>query len=82
MDKNNGHLYRSHYENNELDNVFTFHIQMGLLFDTDANQLTDVKVRIVRAMTRCGQLINILNFDKISLDLKLRLYETSVLSLS
>ena len=32
-------------------------------------------------MTRCGQLSNILNSDKISLDLKLRLYEASVLSL-
>lgn len=32
------------------------------------------------AMTRCGKIVNILNSDKIDLDLKLRLYETSVLS--
>ena len=46
-----------------------------------ADQVTDVKARIARAMTRCGQLRNILDSDKIGLQLKLRLYEASVCSL-
>ena len=67
-------------ENVPLENVYNFKY-LGSLFNAIADQVMDVKARIARAMTRCGQLRNILDSNKIGLKLKLRLYEASVCSL-
>lgn len=67
-------------EDHPLENVFNFKY-LGTMFNALADQVTDVKARIARAMKRCGQLRNILDSDKIGISLKLRLYEASVCSL-
>jgi len=67
-------------EGKPLDNVFDFKY-LGTMFNAPADQTMDVKVRIARAMKRCGQLRNILDSKIIGMKLKLRLYEASVCSL-
>ena len=67
-------------EDQPLENVFNFKY-LGTMFNALADQVMDVKARIARAMKRCGQLRNILDSDKIGMNLKLRLYEASVCSL-
>ena len=67
-------------ENEPLENVYNFKY-LGTMFNAIADQVMDVKTRIARAMTRCGQLRNILDSNKIGIQLKLRLYEASVCSL-
>ena len=67
-------------EDEPLENVFNFKY-LGTMFNALTDQTIDVKDRIVRAIQRCGQLRHILDSDKIDINLKLHLYETSVCSL-
>ena len=67
-------------ENEELENVFK-EKYLGTVCAADAEQHHDVKTRIQKAMVRCGKLRYVFNSDKISLRLKLRLYEAAVCSL-
>ena len=67
-------------ENEELENVFK-EKYLGTVFAAEAEQHYDVKVRIQKAMVRCSKLRHVFNSDKISLRLKLRLYEAAVCSL-
>ena len=51
------------------------------VFAGDGEQGYDIKARLARAKTRCGQLHNIFDSAHLSLKLKIRLYVTAVCSL-
>ena len=63
-----------------LDNVFR-EKYLGTIFTADTNQKHDVKETVTRALSRCGQLRHILDSSDLSLDIKLRLYQTAVCSI-
>ena len=54
---------------------------LGSLLSADVNHHDDVVVKIVVTTTRCGQLRHVLISSKISVKLKLRLYEADVVSI-
>ena len=60
--------------------MFSFKYLDSLL-SADANHYDDVTAKIVVTMTRCGQLCHMLTSIKISIKLKLRLYEAAVISI-
>ena len=63
-----------------LDNSFRSKY-LGIVFTADAQQKHDVKERIARALTRCGQLRHIFNSPDLPLVIKLRLYQPAVCSI-
>ena len=63
-----------------LDNVFR-EKYLGTIFTADANQIHDVKEKIARALTRCGQLRLFLDSPYLSFAIKLRLYQAAVCSI-
>ena len=67
-------------EGKNLENLFRFKY-LGTIFAADGLQLYDIKQRIAKAMTRCGQLRHIFAAKALSLRLKIRLYEAAVCSL-
>ena len=67
-------------EGKSLENVFRFKY-LGTVFAADGLQSHDIKQRIAKAMSRCGQLRHIFASPALSLHLKLRLYEAAVCSL-
>ena len=66
-------------EHTELKNVFRFKY-LGSIFAADGSTVHDVKRRIALAMSRMGELRHIFN-SEISLDLKMKIYQTAVCSL-
>ena len=67
-------------EGEELENKFKFKY-LGTLFAADGVQDYDIAARINKAKVRCGQLSHIFDSDKLSLELKIRLYVAAVCSL-
>ena len=67
-------------EGKVLENLFRFKY-LGTIFAADGLQHYDIKQRIAKAMSRCGQLRHIFAAKALSLAIKLRLYEAAVLSL-
>lgn len=65
---------------NTLENVFSF-LYLGTLFAADGQQIYDIKRRIALAMSRCDQLRHIFSSPRLSLQLKLRLYDDTVFSI-
>ena len=67
-------------EGEELENVFKFRY-LGTLFAADGKHIYDIDRRLNLAKVRCGKLGHIFDSEKISLQLKLRLYRAAVCSL-
>ena len=63
-----------------LKNVFRFKY-LGSVFTADAKQKYDIKTRIAKALSRCGELRNVLDSRDISTKLKIRLYQAAVCSI-
>ena len=66
-------------EGEKLENVYNF-LYLGSDFAADGNQEDDIKRRKALATARCGRLRHIFDSEKLSLDLKLRLYKAAVCS--
>ena len=69
-----------HCGDQPLENVFKFKY-LGSIQAADSLQKYDVDARIAMAFSRCGDLRHMFDSPKLSLNLKLRLYEASVCSL-
>ena len=54
---------------------------LGTIFTADAEQKHDVKEKIERAVSRCGQLRHVLDSSDLPLKIKIRLYQAAVCSI-
>ena len=63
----------------QIKNVFRSKY-LGSIFAADADQIRDIKSRIAQAFTRCGKMKHILDAERLSKDLKIRLYKAAVCS--
>ena len=64
----------------DLENVFRFKY-LGTIFTADAKQQHDIKTRIAKAYSRCGDLRNVLDAKELPIKLKIRLYQAAVCSI-
>lgn len=67
-------------EGESLKNVFFFKY-LGSIFAADGSHEHDVSRRIVLVMKRCGQLRNVFGSPDLSVDLKIAIYKSAVMSL-
>ena len=67
-------------EGAKLENVFKFKY-LGTVFTADSKQKYDIKIRIAKAFSRCGELRNVLDSRVLPINLKLRLYQAAVCSI-
>ena len=63
----------------KLKNVFRFKY-LGTTFTVDTKQKYDIKTRIVKDLSRCGDLRNVIDHKGLPIKLKLRLYQAAVCS--
>ena len=75
-----GHRPKITCEGETLKNVFRFKY-LGTIFTADAKQKYDIKTRVAKAFSRCGDMRNVFDAKGLPKKLKLRLYQAAICSI-